>query len=252
MLDLNRIVNGLAQSGAAAGLAGGLAGGTVVSALSSKKGRKTAKKVAQVGGLALVGGLAWKAYQNYRNDQPGSSLQRTGSPPISNHVRQFNPQPRPAVPERGNDRPTGSWGDIRRKDFEAVAAEPAVVGSRSLLVVRAMIAAAMADGHLDAGEQGRLFREIERLELSTGEKGMLLDELRHPWTTAQLAAHAQDPETAIEIYAASVLAIDESREESRPHLEALAGALKLPPMLIDSIHIRSSYAKNDVALAEPA
>jgi uncharacterized membrane protein YebE (DUF533 family) len=215
--------------------------------LSSKKGRKTAKKVAQVGGLALVGGLAWKAYQNYRNDQQ----QPTDRQPVHQATTPAG-QPSAVPPRIQNHGPGRGMDDIRRQDFEAAVSEPPVVGSRSLLIVRAMISAAMADGHLDAGEQGRLFREIDRLDLSTEEKGMLVDELRHPWSVEQLAAGATDPETTIELYAASVLAIDETRPESRLYLESLAATLELPPMLVESVHIRSSYEKCDIALAEPA
>jgi uncharacterized membrane protein YebE (DUF533 family) len=249
MIDLNRIIGGLSQSGAAAGLAGGLAGGTLVGALATKKGRKTAKKAAKIGGLALVGGLAWKAYHDYRqsagNRGTGGAAHRS---PGWTPATATGPQaPGTAAAIAATER----WERLSRQDFEAVAAEPAVGDSRPLLLVRAMIAAAMADGHLDASEQARLFREIDRLDLTTEEKGMMLEELRRPWSVNALAAHCREPETAVEVYAAGLLAIDETRIESARWLDELARSLALPPALVAEIHAQADSEKFP-RLAEPA
>lgn len=249
MIDLDKIMSGLSRSGAAAGLAGGLVGGTAVGALSTKKGRKTLGKVAQVGGLALVGGLAWKAYQQYRSGNhasvPGPS---SGSDLAWTPATATGPQAPGTTAALAAAR---RWEDVHRQDFEAVTAEPATEGSRSVLLIRAMIAAAMADGHLDSAEQGRLFREIDRLELTVEEKGMMLEELRRPWSIDRLATSCHEPETAIEVYVAALLAIDETRPEGAAWLDGLARALMLPPALIEEIRLRAREEQT-VPLAEPA
>lgn len=66
MFDAKRLLDQLVGSGAAGGFAGGLAGGALVNALSGKKARKIAGSALQLGGMALVGGLAYKAWQNYQ------------------------------------------------------------------------------------------------------------------------------------------------------------------------------------------
>ena len=247
MIDLDRIIGGLSRSGAAAGLAGGLAGGTLVGALAGKKGRKTAKSAMKLGGMALVGGLAWNAYQNYRRTQPGAGVGDDGSGAWTPATATGPQAPGTAVALDSLSR----WQSATRQDFEAVTAEPATQESRSLLIVRAMIAAAMADGHLDEGERGRLFRHIDRLDLTAEEKGMLLDELRHPWTVPALAARCSDPETSVEAYAAALLAIDESRPEAGSWLRDLATQLRIPPALVEDIHASVNGEKN-FALAQPA
>jgi uncharacterized membrane protein YebE (DUF533 family) len=249
MIDLNKIISGLSQSGAAAGLAGGLAGGTVVGALSSKKGRKAAKSAAKIGGLALVGGLAYKAYRDYQEGQRRNGRhQAVGDGSARAPATAVGAQaPGPAAAVAAADR----WGSVGRNQFAAVIEEPPVGESRSLLLVRAMIAAAMADGHLDTDEQGHLFREIDRLDLSAEEKGTMLEELRHPWPMHAIVARCDAPETAIEVYTASVLAIDETRPESELYLSQLARLLQLPPTLVEEIHIRSGSEKA-LPLAEPA
>ena len=68
-MDLNKVVNALGSSGALGGFAGGVAGGALTGALMSKKGKKHAKTLLTAGGLAAVGGLAWKAYQSYQQGQ---------------------------------------------------------------------------------------------------------------------------------------------------------------------------------------
>ena len=65
-MDLNKMVKGLVGSGVVSGLAGGVAGGALSGAFLSKKGRKHAGTLLKVGGLAAVGGLAWKAYRGYQ------------------------------------------------------------------------------------------------------------------------------------------------------------------------------------------
>ena len=47
------------------------------------------------------------------------------------------------------------------------------------LLLRAMIAATASDGHMDDGEQGRVFKEAGKLNLSQDEKARLFDELQN-------------------------------------------------------------------------
>lgn len=210
-MNLNSLLSGLASSGVASGLAGGLAGGALSGALMSKQGRKYAGTALKVGGVAAIGGLAWNAYQKYRDSQPMAAPRLTtsgaGALPVT---------------------PTPASFRIDETD--------ASEGSRGLVLIRAMIAAAAADGHMDAQEKARIFAKVDELELSASEKALLFDELAKPASMAQVADSAKDMETAIEVYAASLLAVDETRIEGRIYLEGLAGRLRLPPALVREIH----------------
>ena len=62
MFDARKLLDQLVGSGAAGGFAGGLAGGALGSMLAGKKGKKLAGNALKVGGLALVGGLAYATY----------------------------------------------------------------------------------------------------------------------------------------------------------------------------------------------
>lgn len=126
------------------------------------------------------------------------------------------------------------WAALARERF--LPANEDSADSLNLLLTRAMIAAAHADGHIDAGEQARIFERIGELELSAEEKALLMDELRQPLSIPQLAAQATSPEIAAEIYAASLLAIDTSAEASYRYLAELAERLALPAPLVDELH----------------
>ncbi len=236
MVDLNRIMSGLANSGVASGLAAGVAGGALGSALTSKKGKKVAKTALKVGGLAAVGGLAWKAYQSYQNGQgqqagPASRQAHAGVPAGSGFPG--------GVAESHAASQQAQWQGLHEQDFDAVVADTTAAGTGSMLLIRAMIAAAMADGHMDQGEQSRIFAEVDRLDLTAEEKGALLDELRHPQRLGDIVAQTPDPQAAIEVYSASVLAIDETRAEGRAYLEHLARGLHLPDALVEAVHARA-------------
>ncbi len=213
-MDLNRIIKGLSSSGAVSGFAGGLAGSALVGAVSGKKGKKVAKGALKVGALAAVGGLAYTAYQRYRQNAPSSDN---------------------ALP------------NMTQQQFEAVTESPE--GSGSILLLRAMIAAAASDGHMDKDEQNRVFDEAGKLSLSQQEKARLFDELRNPRDMQQIVAEVGNPETAVEVYAASLIAIDEDRPEGQAYLRALAMALELPGDLVDSVHEQVLAARQEAVAA---
>ena len=221
MVDLNRVLKGLTQSGVASGLAGGLAGGALTGALTSKKGRKTAATLLKVGGIAAVGGLAWKAYQNYQQRPVGAGPRSA-------------PKYAAAEPD---------WQRLDRDRFEALGAKRPDSLSDGMLIIRAMIAAATADGHMDGDEQSRIFAEAERLELGASDKALLFDELRNPAGLDDLVSQIDRPELAVEVYAASVLAIDETLPAGRAYLELLAERLNLPEELVRSVHAEIDRGK---------
>ena len=228
-MDLNRIVQGLTSSGAVSGFAGGLAGSALVGAVSGKKGKKMAKGALKVGALAAVGGLAYKAYQGYRQNQASATPALQG--------------------QAGNAQPAdnGQWRNITEQRFEAVAHNPE--GTGSLLLLRAMIAAAASDGHMDSDEQNRVFEEAGKLNLSQQEKARLFDELQNPLGMQQIVAEVGNPETAVEVYAASLIAIDEHRPEGEAYLRTLAMALELPAELVSSVHEQVAAAQQEAVAA---
>lgn len=199
---------GTLASGAALGGVAGLL-------LNSKAGRKIGKQtmkvgqgVAGIGGLALVGGLAYTAYRSYKNNQSGS-----GEPSVS-----AGQTPQPVLPA-----PAGSG-------FEPQAA-PVGESSMALLVMRSMIAAAKADGHIDADEQAKIFNRLDDLDLDSEDKAFLLSEMRNPASIDQLAKEAKTPEMALEVYAASVLAIELDTPDEKAYLAMLARVLNIEPEL---------------------
>ena len=99
-----------------------------------------------------------------------------------------------------------------------------------------MIAAAKADGHVDAEEQRTIFAEIDKLDLDSESKAFVMDELRAPLDIDAVARGATTPETAAEIYAASLLAIDIDNAAERGYLAMLAARLRLDDGLVQHLH----------------
>lgn len=192
------------------GIGGGaVAGGLVALLLGSKQGRKMAGTALQLGGMAVVGALAYKAYQNW---QSGKTVTQST---IESAPAGLLPPP--------SDTP-----------FAPAQAEEQQSLSRHLL--RAMIAAAKSDGHIDAKEQSTIFAEMDKLPLSADDKAFVMDELRKPLDVDAVARGARTPEEAASIYTASLLAIDVDNPAERGYLSLLAARLNLDEALVKHLH----------------
>jgi len=184
--------------GMAAAAAAGL-GGLL---LGTKSGRGLAMGAAQAGGLALIGGLAYSAYQNYQNGKP--LISRSGEVHTAPHGSGF-------ADDDGDDQ------------------------NRALLMLRAMIAAAAADGEIDNAERARIFGNLRQAGLEDEAAAYIEAEFRKPLDAAGLARLSDGPETAAQIYTAARLAIDPDTGEEKVFLAALAAALRLDPELATQI-----------------
>jgi uncharacterized membrane protein YebE (DUF533 family) len=194
------------------GLAGGAAaGGLIALLMGSKKARKIGGKALTYGGLAVVGGLAYKAWSDYRANQQG------GVVPMSQ-------LPAP---------PAGSPFDLSGEQGEQIR----------LSLVRAMISAANADGHIDQGEHAKIQQQIQAMELAADEKAFLFDQLSAPSDPIAIARLSQGDEHAAEIYLASALAVDVDTPEELRYLERLSDALHLPAALRTELDRHASAAK---------
>jgi uncharacterized membrane protein YebE (DUF533 family) len=189
-------------SGSGGFVRGAAAGGLLGMLLGGKQVRKMAGGVLGYGGAAALGALALKAYQNYQQKRSPSPVTLTPE-----QFAQLSPQ---SLPD----------------------AQPAADGTPfQLVLVRAMIGAAKADGHVDATEQQRLFAEVERMELDGEAKAYVFDLLAQPVDMSSIVGGVATPEQGAEVYLASRLAIDPDVPVERAYLDALAARLKLPTEL---------------------
>ncbi len=160
-----------------------------------------------LGGMALVGALAYGAYKNWQAGRAPAQDSRANVPLL--------PPPR--------DTPFNPTGEAEQQ-------------SLGLSLMRAMIAAAKSDGHIDATEQANIFTQLDKLNLSAEEKAFVLDELRKPLDVDAVARSARTPEQAAEIYVASLLAIDIDNPQERRYLASLAIKLRLDEKLVEHLH----------------
>ena len=110
------------------------------------------------------------------------------------------------------------------------------------MLLRAMIAAARADGKLDGEERRTLFDRVATLDLPEADRAELYAALERPVDTETLTAAATSPERAVEIYTASLLAIEVDTPAERGYLAMLAARLGLPDPLVDRIHREAGVA----------
>lgn len=208
--------------GGAGGLVGGLAAGGLLGVLvGNKKARKTMGKLAGgavgLGGAAALGALAHHAYRKWQ-DQKAQGGQ---------------PAPLPPQPGGGGQAALPAGGQpISEERFAPSAAAARDGRPFELALVRAMIAAANADGHISGDEREGIVSRISSLPLDPDEKAFVFDALMTPPTLHEIAGLADGPEQAAEIYIVSRLAIDPDLPEERAYLDGLARNLALPGDLV--------------------
>lgn len=194
--------------GAAAAGAGGL--GAVV--LGTRTGRSLAGTAAKLGALALIGGLAYKAYQNYAQGRPlisGGDTGRLLSEPA----------------------PNGSG-------FEP----DAISNDTAILYIRAMIAAAAADGRIDRSEHQNIIGGLQQAGIGAEAQAFLQQEIQNPASIEDLAQACSSGEEAVQVYTAARLAIDPDTEQESEFLTSLAQQLGMDANLVAHIDATAAAA----------
>ncbi|GLQ57196.1 hypothetical protein GCM10010862_44550 [Devosia nitrariae] len=172
------------MSGAKIGGLGALAGGLLGGGLGG---------AAKGGAMAVLGTLAFKAWQDHQNQQ-------------------------------GDQAPTSGQ----------VEAMTSVATER--LVLRAMIGAAQADGHLDEQEMEKILGQLSNDEATQEERQAVRQEMSRPVDPEQLGVQVSRPEVATEVYLGALLAVDINTEAERDYLQRLANALRLDRGVVERLH----------------
>lgn len=194
--------------------------------LGTGPGRRIAGTALRAGGLAVVAGLAYKAYQNYSSGgQPGA--ERPGAEQGAEPELLAPPADTPFDPVHGP-----------QSDADFV-----------LVIVRAMIAAARADGHIDEAERVRIADKLRLSGLDKDAEAFLLAELEKPVDLDGIVAAAHTEAQRVELYTASRIAIDPKTRAERGYLDMLAGRLSLPDALVDHVEATVEQAKTDHPLS---
>lgn len=192
-------LSGLLGSGAGGlgGLLSGAGGGALAAGamgllMGNKKVRSLGGKALTYGGLAALGVIAYKAYGNWQAQQ--------GRAP------QHEPQTLDRLPAQQ-------------------------VEEHSQAILKALVAAAKADGHVDERERELIEGELSRLDSDPQLQHWLNAELNKPLDPIDVARAATTPEMAAEMYIASVMLVDEESFMEKSYLDELARQLKLEPGL---------------------
>ena len=200
------------------GIAGGAAAGALATLLlGSKSGRELAGDALKLGAAAALGGLAYKAYANYRD----------GKPVIGTRAAEFLQAARTGATLPG--------------------APPE--DAHALLLLRAMIAAALSDGLIDAQERQQILGRLSALGVSGEEQEFLEREIAQPWSPQQFAAAAATPEMRSEVYLASSIAIEADTPAEQAYLRYLAATLGLEDALVQHLEAAVTSAKAGATLA---
>ncbi|MGY3324841.1 DUF533 domain-containing protein [Pseudomonas sivasensis] len=190
-------LGGLLGGGGLGSLLGGAGGGALAAGamgllMGNKKARKFGGKALTYGGLAALGVIAYKAYGNWQANQANA--------------------------------PKGEPQTIDRLP-------PAQVEQHSQGILKALVAAAKADGHVDERERELIEGEFTKLDNDRELQSWLHAELNKPLDPADVARAASTPEMAAEMYIASVMLVDEENFMEKAYLDELARQLKLEPGL---------------------
>lgn len=117
------------------------------------------------------------------------------------------------------------------------AADPGREAREAALLVRAMAAAAWADGVVDAEEQAAIRDRLATSGLSEEEQAHFLAELAAPPRLGELISRVDTPQLAEQFYLVSLLATRADTAVEREYLKSLATRLALDPAITQRLHL---------------
>ena len=112
-----------------------------------------------------------------------------------------------------------------------------------MLLIRAMIAAANADGMIDQEERNRILGKLEILDLTDQEHSFVVRELLSPSNMENIVTGVKSREMAKQVYTISLLAIEVDTDAERTYINTLAQQLGLEESDIDDIHRKLGIEK---------
>ena len=184
------------------GFGGGVAATGLLSLLMGKKG--FGSNALQMGSMAALGALAYNAWKNYQGGQAA---------PASAAQGQFIP------------------AEERSQAQTAQASE---------LTIKAMIAAAAADGRIDTAESRATLAQIGTENAEA--RAWLEQQIHNPPTPQTLAAEVgNDPALAAEIYLASRIVCGDLDRKEIVYLHELAEALHLDDALVEKLEHQAGF-----------
>ncbi|MCC7250831.1 tellurite resistance TerB family protein [Hyphomicrobium sp.] len=200
--------------------AGGAAVGTLATLLlGTKGGREIAGDALKLGAAAALGGLAYKAYTDYKQ----------GKPVLGTRAAEFLSAAQAGATLPGAPAPN----------------------EHALLLLRAMIAAALSDGLIDAEERQRIAGRLADAGVGAEERQFLEREIATPWSPQQFTAAASTPEVRSEVYLASAIAIEADTPAEQAYLRYLAATLGLEEGLVAHLDQAVASAKAPAATSVP-
>ena len=174
----------------------GAVGGSALAMLLSKKGRKVGGKVVVAGGAVGLGALAYKAYKNWQSNS-------------------HEPMATPVTSE-------GAFLTHTVSDDDAI-------------ILRAMIGAAKADGHIDPEEKAKIQEAVQAMGEGSTLEQFVQTELEKPLDPSEIAHAATTPEIRAQVYLASLLVADEQNFMEKAYLQELARLMDLQPGLVKEL-----------------
>ena len=105
----------------------------------------------------------------------------------------------------------------------------------SVLIIKAMIAMAKADGHIDQQEMAHIEQALSDMDADDQVRQLVQQELQKPLDPAEIARLANSPQQASEIYLASLIVADEQSFMEKAYLQELAKQLQLAPAVIEQL-----------------
>lgn len=169
---------------------GALMGGALGLLLGNKRVRKMGGSALAYGGMAALGAVAYRAYADWQRNNAS--------------------QPAPDISH-------SAAGQLSPVESE----------THSRAVLKALVAAAKSDGHIEDRERELIEAEIASIDKDPELRAWLDQELRSPLDPADVARAATTPELAAEMYLASVLVADDQSPMERMYLDELARQLKI-------------------------
>ena len=203
-----------------------LLGGLLSQGLGSKRRRRRSMKWSV--GLGAVG-LAIAAWEHFSQSSGATAPAEPNAAPPTGAPSAIPPPP-PHATAHSSAHSSASAG---------AAPADADRNEDAMLLIRAMICAANADGTIDAREQSRIIEKLVSAGLGSEERAFLAREFAAPPEPEALLSAVRDVLLAEQIYTVSRLTVDLDDTQEHAYLSSLAGWLGLSAARIAELELRA-------------